>query len=235
MPRTAIGIALVSLLLTGCARKETAPAKSDTASVSATSSVTASSTTVATTTTSATADSQEPSLVSFSSGALVAQKPQEYNDTWSAFRILDEKATTGWATPEKVISPQTIVIVLPEKTELHRLEFDTQHADGEHRGAKDVTVEISDVSATSASQKLADLSLQDRADKQSFPVASPAAGRWVRLNIKNNWGAADYIELMDCRAFGKQLTHSPFANASGTDATDYGNFHLKQEGTSVTD
>ena len=237
MPRTLIGIALVSLVVSGCAGKEAAPAKSGSSESSTSStaaSTAASSTTAATATTSAPSDSQEPSLVSFSSGALIAQKPQEYSETWSAFRILDEKPTTGWATPKGVITPQTIVIVLPEKTELHRLEFDTEHADGEHRGAKDVTVEISDVSATSGFQKLADVSLRDRADKQGLPVASPAAGRWVRLNIKNNWGSADYIELMDFRAFGKQLTHTPFANASGTYATDYGKFHLKQEGTSVT-
>ncbi len=235
MPRTLIGIALVSLVLSGCARKEAAPAKSGSSETS-TSSTAASSTTAATTTTTttATADSQEPSLVSFSSGALIAQKPQEYNETWSAFRILDEKGATGWATPKGVITPQSIVIALSEKTELNRLEFDTANADGDQRGAKDVSVEVSDVSATSGFQKIADVSLQDKTDKQSFPVTAAASGRWVRLDIKNNWGSPDYIELMDFRAFGKQLTHTPFANASGTYATSYGNFHLKQEGTSVT-
>jgi outer membrane protein OmpA-like peptidoglycan-associated protein len=233
MPRTLIGIALVSLVLSGCARKEAAPARSD-SSESSTSSTAASSTTVATTTTTASADSQEPSLVSFSSGALIAQKPQEYDETWSAFRILDEKATTGWATPKEVITPQSIVIALSEKTELNRLEFDTASADGDHRGAKDVSVEVSDVSATSGFQKIADVSLQDKTDKQSFPVAAAVSGRWVRLNVKNNWGSPDYIELMDFRGYGKQLTHTAFPNASGTYETNFGNFHLKQEGTSVT-
>ena len=44
----------------------------------------------------------------------------------------------------------------------------------------------------------------------------------------------DYIELMDFRGYGKQLTHTPLPDASGTYETNYGNFHLKQEGTSVT-
>jgi outer membrane protein OmpA-like peptidoglycan-associated protein len=232
MPRIALGIALVSLLLTGCARKESAPAKSD--SPPSNTSSAAAGTTAATTTSSASADSQEPSLVSFSAGALIAQKPQEYNETWSAFRILDEKATTGWATPKGVITPQAIVIALSEKTELNRLEFDTASADGDQRGAKDISVEVSDVSATSGFQKIADVSLQDKTDKQSFPVTAAVSGRWVRLNVKNNWGSSDYIELMDFRGFGKQLTHTVFANASGTYETNFGNFHLKQEGTSVT-
>jgi outer membrane protein OmpA-like peptidoglycan-associated protein len=235
MTRNALRIVLVLLVLTGCARKEAAPAKSETTSASSTASTAGSSTiATATTTTSATADSQEPSLVSFSSGALIAQKPQEYDETWSAFRILDEKATTGWATPKSVITPQAIVIALSEKTELNRLEFDTASADGEHRGAKDIAVEVSDVSATDGFQKIADVSLQDKTDKQSFPVTAAVAGRWVRLNVKNNWGSPDYIELMDFRGYGKQLTHTEFPNASGTYATNFGNFHLKQEGTSVT-
>ncbi|MEA2162060.1 MAG: OmpA-OmpF porin, family [Thermoanaerobaculia bacterium] len=234
MPRIAIAMALLSIVLTGCARKESAPATSGTSSETSSTSSTAVNSTTVTTTASAATDSQEPSLISFSSGALIEKKPQELDQNWSAFRILDEKPTTGWATPENVVAPQTMVIALAEKTEINRLEFDTEHTDGEHRDAKDLSVEISDVSATSGFQKLADVSLKEKTDKQSFPVASPKAGRWVRLSIKNNWGAPDYIELMDFRAFGKQLTRTPFANASGTYATDYGNFHLKQEGTSVT-
>ena len=234
MPRIAVGFVLVSLMIAGCARKEAAPTQPSRSSVTTTSSTVTTSMATTTAPSASAADSQEPSLVSFSSGALIAQKPQEYSESWSAFWLLDEKATTGWASPQNVITPQTMVIALPEKTELNRLEFDTEHVDGEHRGAKDVSVEISDVSATSGFQKLAEVSLRDKADQQSFPVAAPAAGRWVRLTVKNNWGAADYIELMDFRAFGKQLTHTPFANASGTYATSFGNFHLKQEGTSVT-
>jgi outer membrane protein OmpA-like peptidoglycan-associated protein len=233
MHRIALGIALVSLMLAGCAKKEAAPAQSSAASETSASSTTASSTTAAATTSSA-SESQEPSFVSFSSGALIVQKPQEYDETWSAFRILDEKATTGWATPKGVLTPQTIVIALSEKTELNRLEFDTASADGDQRGAKDVSIEVSDVSATSGFQKIADVSLKDKTDKQSFPVATAISGRWVRLNLRNNWGSPDYIELMDFRGYGKQLTHTAFANASGTYETNFGNFHLKQEGTSVT-
>ena len=230
MRRIVLGIALLSVV-SGCARKETQPVKSETA---VTSTAVSSTTSAASTTASSVSDSQEPSLVSFSSGALIEQKPQEYNETWSAFWLLDEKATTGWATPEGVLTPQTTVIALPEKTELDRLEFDTVHTDGDHRGAKDVSVEISDSGAATGFQKIADVSLQDKADRQSFPVSAKAPGRWVRLTVKNNWGAPDYLELMDFRGYGKQLTHTPFPNASGTYETNFGNFHLKQEGTSVT-
>jgi outer membrane protein OmpA-like peptidoglycan-associated protein len=237
MPRIAIGIALLSFVLTGCARKENNTATSSGAAAESNTSSTIANSAAVTTTASTAAsasNSQEPSLVSFSAGALIGQKPQEYDETWSAFHILDEKASTGWATPKGVLTPQTIVIALAEKTELNRLEFDSAQADGEHRGAKDISVEMSDVNATAGFQKIADVSLKDRTDKQSFPVANAAAGRWVRLTVKNNWGDPDYIELMDFRGYGKQLTHTPFQNASGTYSSSFGNFHVKQEGTSVT-
>ncbi len=175
-----------------------------------------------------------PSLTSFSSGAIIVVRPQEYSESWSAFRIIDEKRTTGWATPKGVITPQTIVIEMPEKTRLDSLSFDTAHVDRDDRAAKDIRVEISDSSPASGFVKIADVSLAARADNQTFRTSSKAAGRWLRLTIENNHGSKEYIELMEVRGFGQQLTHTPFANASGTYDTNYGKFHLRQEGDSVT-
>jgi outer membrane protein OmpA-like peptidoglycan-associated protein len=177
----------------------------------------------------------QPSLVSFSAGALLVQKPQEYDDSWSAFWLLDERAESGWATPKGTITPQVIVIALPERTVLKRLEFDTAHTDGDGgRGAKDISVEISDLSAKDGFKRVADVSLQDRADRQSFPVAAEVPGRYLRLTVKNNHGSPDYIELMDFRGYGTQLTHTPFADISGTYETNFNDFHVRQQGTSVT-
>ena len=75
----------------------------------------------------------EPSLVSFSSGALIVQAPAEYGSGWSAFWMLDEKPDSGWASPEGVLTPAVTVIALPEKTVLKRLEFDTAGIDGDGR------------------------------------------------------------------------------------------------------
>jgi outer membrane protein OmpA-like peptidoglycan-associated protein len=216
------------LVVVACAKKEAAtppPASS-----------TVTSTAASTTSTAATEvpAADQPSLISFSSGALIVQKPQEYSDSWSAFWLLDEKASSGWATPEHVITPQTIVIALPERTQLDRLSFDTGRIDGDGRGAKDVSVEMSDTSATSGFQPIASVSLQDKADNQSFPVSAQVPGRWLRVVVKNNHGSPQYTELFEIRGYGKQLTQTPFPDTSGTYDTSYGKFHLKQEGTSVT-
>jgi outer membrane protein OmpA-like peptidoglycan-associated protein len=235
MRRFVIAVTLVTFVLIACKKKEDVAAAAVPLTTTATTQSATATTSSATTTTVATSSSStEPSLVSFSAGALIVQKPKEYNDSWSAFWILDEKPQTGWASPEGVVTPQTVVIALPERTLLDRLEFDTGDADGEHRGAKEITVEVSDIDATSGFQKIADVALQDHVNGQTFPVSAQVPGRWVRLDIKNNWGAPDYLELMDFRGYGKQLTQTPFVNVSGTYESDYGRFHLKQEGTSVT-
>ncbi|MEA2339504.1 MAG: OmpA-OmpF porin, family [Thermoanaerobaculia bacterium] len=229
--RRLIAVLSVAAVVFACGKKEAAPpapASSDTSAAASTSAAAA----TASTTTGAATDT--PNLISFSSGALIVQKPQEYSEGWSAFWLLDDKATSGWATPENSIAPQTIVIVLPERTQLDRLSFDTGSIDGDGRGAKDVTVEMSDTSATSGFQQIAAVSLQDKADNQSFAVSAPVPGRWLRVVVKNNHGSPQYIELMEIRGFGRQLTQTPFADASGTYETNYGKFHLKQEGTSVT-
>lgn len=176
----------------------------------------------------------EPSLVSFASGVLFATRPKEYGGSWTAQALIDERADNGWASPENVVSPHVAVLALPERTELARLEFDTASIDEDGRGAKDVTVEISDTSATEGFKQIGKATLRDKADRQSFPVTANVPGRWVRLTILNNHGATDFVELMDFRGYGRQLTTTPFSDASGTYAADFGNFHLKQEGTSVT-
>jgi outer membrane protein OmpA-like peptidoglycan-associated protein len=176
----------------------------------------------------------EPSLVSFSAGALVVVTPPQYDEGWSAIFITDEQPDTGWATPEGVVSPQTIVIELPERTVLKTLTFDLGGTDGEGRGAKDILVEMSDTSATSGFQRIGQVALRDKVDNQTSPVQAEIPGRWVRLTVQRNHGAADYIELMDFRATGKQLTRTPVTNISGTYDTDYNKFHVLQEGTSLT-
>jgi outer membrane protein OmpA-like peptidoglycan-associated protein len=171
--------------------------------------------------------------VAFSSGALVVQKPQEYGGGWSAFWLLDERSDTGWATPKGVISNQTAVIELPDRSILKTLEFDTAHTENPGRGAKDITVEMSDTSMQTGFQKIADVSLQPAVDGQKFPVQAEVPGRWVRLTFHNNQGDPDYLELMEFKAHGQRVTQTSLTDISGTYNTTYGDMHIRQQGTSV--
>jgi outer membrane protein OmpA-like peptidoglycan-associated protein len=164
-----------------------------------------------------------PSLVSFSSGALVVQKPEEWDPSWASFWMFDERPSTGWASPEGAVTNQVVVVEMAERSVLKK-----------GRGARNILVEVSDASAQAGFRAIAEVSLVDQADNQSFPVTAEVPGRWVRFTIRNNHGASDYMEVMDIRAYGTQLTTTLLPNVSGTYATDYDAFHIRQEGNSIT-
>ncbi|GAB4112626.1 MAG: hypothetical protein Kow00103_02460 [Candidatus Caldatribacteriota bacterium] len=180
------------------------------------------------------AASTDQSLVSFSSGALVLEKAPEYNSQWSSIMIMDENPRTGWCSPQGQILDNTMVIELAEESIIERLEFDTGYVDQIKSGAKDIIVELSNESPTEGFSEIARVSLADQEDNQIFPVSGDKSGKWLRLTIKNNHGDSSYTELMEFRAFGKQLTKTSIADVSGTYETNYNDFHLRQEGTSVT-
>ena len=176
----------------------------------------------------------DQSLVSFYSGALLVEKSPEYSSNWGNIWIMDENPRTGWCCPSGKILNNVLVIELAEKSVFDRLEFDTGHVDKKGRGAKDIIIELSDDGPTEGFMKIASVSLVDQEDKQSFPVTVDKSGKWLRLTIQNNHGSSEYTELMDFRAYGKQLTKIPLPDVSGTYKTNYNNFHLRQQGTSVT-
>jgi outer membrane protein OmpA-like peptidoglycan-associated protein len=127
---------------------------------------------------------------------------------------------------------------MPERSEIHALEFDTTSVDGEGgaRSAKDIDVFVSDASAMAGFALLKTVSLKPGADRQHFDLTNPGAGRWIKLVVKNNNGDADYAELMEFRALGTQLTRTPLpAGLSGTYASEsYSNFHLSQNGSDLS-
>ena len=185
----------------------------------------------------ATPPSTDINLTSYANGAWILKKPAEYDETWSAFWLLDERSQTGWATPKGTVTPQEVLIALPEQSVIKALEFDSASVDGDEQGtrsAKDVVIEVSNVGPTTGFEVLAAVSLKAKKDKQRFAIAKAVTARWIKLTIKNNHGSAEYIELFDVRAYGEQKTKTAAPNLSGTYATNYSNFRLQQDGALVS-
>ncbi len=174
-------------------------------------------------------------LTAFANGALVESSTSDYGSGWEARWITDENPQTGWASVQGAKGPFAIVISLPERSEIHALEFDTAQTENGGRGAKDVDVLVSDSSATAGFAPLASVSLKPSMDHQRFAIAKPGAGRWIKLVLKSNNGDPDYTELMDFRAFGRQITTTAMpTDLSGTYHSDaYGDFHLQQTGAQL--
>ncbi|MEO8161006.1 MAG: discoidin domain-containing protein, partial [Arenimonas sp.] len=179
---------------------------------------------------------QDINLSAFANGALVEDASSEYGESWQARWITDENPQTGWATEKGAKGPFSIVISLPESSEVHALEFDVAATDGSGRAAKNIDVLVSTTSATAGFALLTKVALKPGLDKQRFKLAKPGSARWIKLVINSNQGDADYSEVMEFRALGKQLTQTALpTNLSGTYSTDvYGTFHLLQDGAQLS-
>ena len=171
----------------------------------------------------------EDDLVAFASGALVVQEPDPESVNAASWLLRGPFDTEfGWGVA--AATNQTIVIELPERSLVKQVEFDTSMVTA--GAAKDIAVEMSDTSAAAGFNKIADVSLQERADGQTFPASAQVPGRWIRLNVRNGYGS-NGLGINRFRARGTRLTTTPFPNVSGTYSTRNGAMHIKQEGASV--
>ncbi len=179
---------------------------------------------------------QDINLSAFANGALLENASSEYGDSWQARWLTDENPATGWSTEKGANGPFTIVISLPESSEIHALDFDSASVDKPERAAKDIDVLVSATSATAGFVPLTNVVLKSGGDKQHFALAKPGTGRWIKLVVNSNSGDPEFTELMEFRALGKQLTQTAApTNLSGTySGGGYGDFHLMQDGAQLS-
>jgi outer membrane protein OmpA-like peptidoglycan-associated protein len=176
----------------------------------------------------------ESNLLSWGSGALVVEGPPSYHNSgnWSPESLLDELPTTGWATVAGDLTPKVFVFEMADKSTITSVAFDTAQVESAARGAKDVKVEISD-SKDGGFTVIASPSLAQVKDHQKFALKTPASGRYLRLTVLNNWGDAQYMEIMNMYAYGKSLGKRTLPDNSGVFSSSYGNFHMQQTGSAV--
>jgi outer membrane protein OmpA-like peptidoglycan-associated protein len=174
----------------------------------------------------------QDSIVSVAGGAFIVQKPREYSVAYSAIKLLDQDAKSNWTAPAGDLAPETFVIVLAGRAMLKTLQFDC--GNGGSTCAHDVTVEVSDTGPDAGYSQIGAVEIEQDKDNQTFTVSAEKPARWVRLTIRGNHGAQDYIQLNDFRAAGTWLSHDPLPDLTGTWDTDWGDFHVRQQGTAIS-
>lgn len=182
--------------------------------------------------------------MAFGAGTIVVAKTSEGAASYDAARMLIDESGFGWETAKGQIENQSVTLELPARTTFKTFVFDTRQTTGLEVGAKDVTVEISDVSATDGFQTILEASLNDDPDPrfrmgmsdQLFTVQNEIAGRFVRYTAKNNYGSSSYIFTRELYGYGEQETRQSIGNVSGTynvSGIIGDGVHLKQEGNSI--
>lgn len=172
-------------------------------------------------------------LLSVQEGTFPVVEPASYGG-WPVVALLDDSPETGWACPEGKIAGNVFVFEMAAEATIERFEFDAASVDEDGAGAKEVVVEVSTTSKSDGFAPVLQATLTAGRDRQSFDAAKRAPARWVRLTIRTNQGNEAWTELFGFRGYGERppLAGLP-EGISGTYATNYHDFHVRQQGTAL--
>jgi hypothetical protein len=106
-------------------------------------------------------------LLSLQEGTFPIIAPANYSGC-NAELMLDESATSGWASKKGNVDNNQFVFEMVNAAELEFFEFDTASIDKEGAGAKDITVEVSNASEYSGYELVLKASLAPKSDNQKF-------------------------------------------------------------------
>jgi outer membrane protein OmpA-like peptidoglycan-associated protein len=177
---------------------------------------------------------EQVNLLGLAEGALVAVEPESYGG-WEPVHLLDAAASSGWASVEGRTGGQVFVFELVEPAVIDRFEFDSNGClDGAGRGARRVRLAVSAAAADSGFVPILEATLAERADAQRFAASAGIPARFVRLEILDNHGDADYVELCSLRGYGERPPASAPGDLSGTFDSTYSTFHLRQQGSALS-
>lgn len=172
-------------------------------------------------------------LLSLQEGTFPVVEPESYGG-WPVVALLDDSPETGWACPEGKIAGNVFVFEMAAEATIERFEFDTESVDEEGAGAKEVVVEVSTASKSDAFTLVLQTTLAPARDRQAFDAAKRVPARWVRLTIRSNHGNEGWTELFGFRGYGARPAVAGLPEGiSGTYATDYNDFHVRQQGTAL--
>jgi OmpA-OmpF porin, OOP family len=175
---------------------------------------------------------EETNVLALGDGTLPVVEPPSFG-SWPAVQVIDDARSSGWACQDGKIGNNVFVFEMAAPATISAFEFDTAAIDGNGRGAKDVTVEISASGKDGGFQQVLKATLADRADQQRFPAQSKVEGRFVRLTVVDNHGDPKWTELMGFRGYGIRAASAAAPDISGTYETNYNKFHLRQQGTAL--
>jgi len=190
--------------------------------------------TPATTTTSAQIPtSNADDLAGLAQGAIVVHAADRISEGHSAYYMIDEDPHTWWNSEEGKPSNQSTVIQLAEKCAIDHVELDGGEFELETHLPKTVRIEMSDTSANDGFKPIANVTMASKSGPQSFPADANVPGRFIKVTVVDNYGAA-MVQLAEFKAFGKKLTNTPLADLTGKYKSEWlGTTNLKQSGAQV--
>jgi len=166
-------------------------------------------------------------------GAIVLSATSEYDDKrWSALGLIDGLPDVGWASTKGHPRGNVFVIELRRPVRLERFVIDTREDESErYPGISARAFRLSGKARRGEPWRML-LEGKARAHARSvFEVPPGPAVRLLRLEVLDNHGRDDYVEIMELEAYGRPEGPEP-ANApvAGVYDTNYNLLRLHQTG-----
>lgn len=172
-------------------------------------------------------------LLDLANGAVVLSATGEYDEgLWSALSLIDGTTQTGWASKQYAITDNEFIIELSGATILETFVFDTNGFDSVGRGAKQFVLSGSAISSKDGYVDLLSAEAPE-GERSVFEIKYDGPVQWLRLSVRNNWGAADYTEVMELEAYGEVLPSEDLLEVNGIYDTNYRLLRLSQSGRNV--
>ncbi len=193
---------------------------------------------------------EQVDLASAEAGAKVVSFSSNYGSDWDVTNLISrsdkwEGELPAWCTESGAPFPHWAVIELAKQTWLTTLIFNNNIPDEqgwEGISAKDLSVEVSTVSAKEGFQKVASFQLERNKNSQLVHL-EPSQARWLKIVITSNWGNEEYTELGKLGVFddgsrpmniAEELKNKGFVDIYGI-YFDFGSAKLKAESGPVLD
>jgi len=191
---------------------------------------------------------EQADLASAEAGAKIVSFSSNYGSDWDVTNLISrsdkwEGELPAWCTESGAPFPHWAVIELAKQTWLTTLIFNNNIPDEqgwEGISAKDVSLEVSRLSAKQGFQKVAGFQLERNKNNQLVHL-EPTEARWLKIVITSNWGNEEYTELGKLGVFddgsrpmdiAEELKNKGFIDIYGI-YFDFGSARLKAESTPV--
>jgi outer membrane protein OmpA-like peptidoglycan-associated protein len=188
-------------------------------------------------------------IISAATGAKIVGYSSNYGSDWDVANLIGGSdnwygTLPAWCTESGAPFPHWAVIELPKQNWLTTLIFNNEIPDEqggwEGISAKDVSIEVSNTSATEGFKTMASFQLERNKNNQIVHL-EPAEARWLKIVITSNWGNEEYTELGKLGVFddgsrplniGEELKSKGFVDLYGI-YFDFGSAKLKAESTPI--
>lgn len=172
----------------------------------------------------------QKNILTVSEGAVLLNAAPQYGADWASYTAFDGNDSHGWCSKSGATKNNEFLLELSQKYRLTGVAVDNRKCQEGSRypGISSKTIQIwgSNTSAKDGFSKLATIQA-GKGVRKEFPLSGDA--QWLKLVVVDNWGNAEYTEMMELEVYGTAVTPVKEVSFTGVYETAYGCMKLNQK------